>query len=178
MGSFSAASLGPMKAILLATVAAIAIQPLVFILLFLAPMLALGADIPLNDFFGTSLFAALFAAPFIVVVGIPSLLLLRHFNHLSWLSLGCVGFIVAALPVAIYGWSEYSGSSSGGNWYGTPVDFVIDGQKTFYGWLSYAQSILFFALHGLAGGLVFFFVWRCSLGPNNSFKPNALRGSA
>jgi hypothetical protein len=167
-----------MKAILLATIAAIAIQPIVFIVLFMLPMQVMGAGIPASDFFGFPLFAALFSAPFVVAIGIPSLLLLRHFNRLSWLSLGSIGFIAAAIPFAIYGWSDYSGYSSGGNWYGTPVDFVINGQKTLYGWLNYAQSILFFGLHGLAGALVFFFVWRRGLGPNNSFKPKPLRGSA
>ena len=167
-----------MKAILLATIAAIAIQPFVFILLFLLPMLVLGADFPPAEFIGTPLFSALFAAPFVVVIGIPSLLLLRHFNRLSWLSLSSVGFIAAATPIAIYGWSEYPGSSSAGNWYGTPIDFVIDGQKTFFGWLSYAQGVLLFGLHGLAGALAFYFAWRRSLGPNNSFKRKPLRGSA
>lgn len=159
-----------MKAILLATVAAIAIQPFVFVRLFLLPMLVIGASIPAKDFLGIPLFAALLAAPFVIVVGIPSLFLLRHFNRLSWLSLGSIGFVAAALPVAIYGWSDYPGYSSGGNWYGTYVDFVVDGQKTLYGWLSYAQSILFFGLHGLAGGLAFFFVWRRGLGPNRSVR--------
>jgi hypothetical protein len=167
-----------MRAILLATVAAIVIQPFVFIALFLLPLLAMGADISASDFFGLPLLAALFSAPFVVAIGIPSLFLLRHFNRLSWRSLGSIGFIAAALPVAISGWSEYPGLSSGGNWYGTPVDFVVDGQKTLYGWLSYAQSILLFGLHGSAGALVFLFVWRLRLGPNNSFKPNPLRGSA
>jgi hypothetical protein len=97
---------------------------------------------------------------------------------LSGLSLGAVGFIAAALPVAVSGWSDSAGFSSGGNWYGTSVDFVVDGQKTFYGWLSYAQSILSFGLHGLAGALVFLFVWHRWLGPDNSFKPKPLRGSA
>lgn len=165
------------KAILLATIAATAIQPLVFILLFLLPMLALGADIPAKDFFSIPLFSALFAMPFVVVFGIPSLLILRRFNRLSWLSLGSIGLIAAALPVAIYGWSDYPGFSSGGSWYGTPVNFVIDGQKTLYGWLSYAQSILFFGLHGLTGGIVFFSVWHRSQGPNNSFKATSHRGA-
>jgi hypothetical protein len=92
-----------MKAILLATLAAIVVQPFVFFLLFLTPMLILGADMPSKDLFGIPLFAALFAAPFIIVVGIPALLLLRYFNRLSGLAFGAVGFIAAALPVAVSG---------------------------------------------------------------------------
>ena len=162
-----------MKAISLATIAAIAVQPFVFFFLFLAPMLLLGADISPKDLFGIPLFAALFAAPFVVVIGIPALLLLRRVNRLSWLSLGIVGFIVAALPFAFSGWSDSVGYSSGGNWYGTPVDFVVNGQKTIYGWLSYFQSIIFFGLHGLAGALAFYFTWRRSLGPNYAIKVTA-----
>jgi hypothetical protein len=159
-----------MKAILLATAAAIAIQPFVLFAWFLLPALIDGNHVSPNDLFGIPLFAALVAAPFVVVVGIPSLLLLRHFEYLSWWSLGTIGLVVAALPVAIYGWSEYAGFSSAGSWYGTPVDFVINGQKTFYGWLNYAQSIVLFGLHGFTGALAFFFVWRHSLSPNSSSK--------
>ena len=167
-----------MKAILLATLAAIIVQPFVFFLLFFSPALLAGAHIPLKQLFDIPLFAAVFAVPFVVALGIPAHLLLRRFNRLSWRSLGTFGFIVAALPVAIFGFSDYSGYSSGGNWYGTPVEFVVNGQKTFYGWLSYAQGVLFFGLHGLAGALVFHFVWRRTLGPNISLKRTGLRPAA
>ena len=159
-----------MKAILLATAAAIAIQPFVLFAWFLLPMLIAGGHVSANDLFGIPLFAALVATPFVVVAGIPAFLLLRRFKCLSWWSLGTIGLVVAALPVAVYGWSEYAGFSSAGNWYGAPVDFVINGQKTFYGWLNYVQSVVFFGLHGFVGALAFFFAWRRSLGPNRSFK--------
>ena len=164
---------GPMKAILLATIAAITVQPVVFFFLILSPVLFAGGHMSPQDLFGLPLFAALFAAPFVVVLGIPAHLTLRHFNRLSWWSLGAFGFLVAALPVAIYGYSDYSGYSSGGNWYGTSVDFVINGQKTFYGWLSYVQDVVFLGLHGFAGALAFFFVCRRSSIPNSSFKTDA-----
>jgi len=165
-----------MKAILFATSAAIVVQPFIFFLLILAPALLAGAHIPLNDLIDLPLSAALFALPFVVLVGIPAALLLRHIKCLSWWSLGAVGFFVAALPVAIFGWSEYPGYSSGGNWYGTPVEFVVNGQKTFYGWLEYAQGVLFFGLHGLAGALAFYFIWRRTFGSGNfteltNFRP-------
>jgi len=159
-----------MKALLLATAAAIAIQPFILFAWFLLPALIAGGPVSPGDLFGLPLFAAVLATPVIIVVGIPSLLLLRHFKYLSWWSLGTIGLVVAALPVAVYGWSEYAGFSSAGNWYGTPVDFVINGQKTFYGWLNYAQSVVCFGLHGFAGALAFFFVWRRASGPNHSFE--------
>jgi hypothetical protein len=159
-----------MKAILLATVAAIAVQPLVLFAWLFLPALIAGDTVPPKDLVGMSLFSALLASPFVVVVGIPAFLLLRYFRHLSWWSLGTIGLVVAACPVAVFGLFEYAGYSSGGNWYGTPVEFVINGQKTFYGWLSYAQSVVFFGLHGFVGALAFFIVWRRSLGPNHSFE--------
>jgi hypothetical protein len=159
-----------MKPILYASFAAIAIQPIVFVMLFLLPMVALGAEISRKDFLSLPLFSALIAVPFVVIVGIPSLIILRHFNRLSWRSLGAVGFIAAALPIAIYSWSDYPGYSSGGNWYGAPADFVINGRKTPFGWLQYAQGILEFGLHGLIGALVFYLVWHRWSGPNNRFE--------
>jgi hypothetical protein len=149
-----------MKAILIATVSAIAIQPFVLFAWFLLPALITDGHVSLSDLLGIPLFAALISVPFVIVVGIPALLLLRHFKWLSWWSLGMVGLVVAALPVAVYGWSEYAGFSSTGNWYGTPVEFVVNGNKTFYGWLNYAQSVVFFGFHGFVGALAFFFVWR------------------
>ena len=51
------------------------------------------------------------------------------------------------------------GFSSGGNWYGQYFDFVKDGEYTIYGWLNYAEGILWFGIHGLAGAMVFYRVW-------------------
>jgi hypothetical protein len=124
-----------MKAILLATVAAIAVQPLVLLAWLFLPALIAGDTVPPKDIVGMSLFSALLASPFVVVVGIPAFLLLRYFRHLSWWSLGTIGLVVAACPVAVFGLFEYAGYSSGGNWYGTPVEFVINGQKNFL-WLA------------------------------------------
>lgn len=159
-----------MKAILLATVAAIAAQPFVFILLVVLPLLVIRGDFPMTELFGILLYSAVISAPFVVVIGIPSLFLLRGFNLLSWQSLGAFGFIVAAMPIAIYGWSEYPGYSSAGDWYGTSVTFVIAGRKTYYGWINYAWDIMLFALHGLVGGLVFYFVWSRVMGFDNLQK--------
>ena len=159
-----------MKAILLATVAAITIQPFVFILFVLSPILVIGGEIQFMEFFGISFYSALISVPFIVTIGIPSLFVLRRFNLLTWQSLGAVGFIVAAIPIAIYGWSEYPGYSSAGGWYGSSVTFVIEGRKTFYGWVQYARDILLFAIHGLVGGLVFYFVWCRAMRSNKSIK--------
>ena len=162
--------LAPMRATLFATVAAIAVQPFVFVLLIVLPLLVVGSDIPLTELFGILLYSALISAPFVAAIGIPSLFVLRRFDCLSWQSLGAVGFIFSAIPIAIYGWSEYPGYSSAGDWYGTSVIFVVEGRKTFYGWVQYARDILLFAIHGLVGGLVFYFVWCRAMRSDKSIK--------
>ena len=149
-----------MRAILLATVAAILVQPIVFFLLFLTPALIDGAHITQSDLFGLPLLAALFSVPFVVVLGIPAFILLRHINCVSPAPLSAVGFVAAAVPFGIFGWSECQGCSSGGNWYGTPVDFVLNGHRTYYGWLEYFQGIVFYGIHGLVGALAFLVAWR------------------
>jgi hypothetical protein len=167
-----------MRPIIAASLLAIAVQPIVFLLWIALPPLIAGDDLPLADMASTSLFAAVIAIPFVLLIGIPSALVLRRFGHLRWLPLAAIGFISAALPIAINLPGGDSGSSSGGNFYGRAVDYVIAGEPTIWGWLSYAQSVLFFGLHGLIGASVFYLVWRRGMGPNNSFKPKPLRGSA
>jgi hypothetical protein len=167
-----------MRDIIAASLLAIAVQPLVFLLWVALPPLIAGADVPLAGMASTSLFAAVVAVPFVLLIGIPSALLLRRFGHLRWLQLAAIGFVTAALPIAANLPGGGSGYSSGGNFYGRVVDYVVAGEPTIWGWLSYAQSVLFFGLHGLIGASVFYLVWRRSMGPNNSFKPNPLRGSA
>ena len=169
-----------MKAIIFATISAVVVQPIAFFALFLAPSLLAGASLTRSDLFGLPMFAAIIAIPFIVLIGIPSFLILRRLHRLSWLSLAATGIFGAALPLAIFGWpaNRYSGYSSGGNWHGRSVEFFVNGVPTIYGWLGYAQGIMQFALHGLVGALVFYFVWRRVNDPNNSFKPTSLRGAA
>ena len=165
-------------AALVSSLAALAVQPLVLFVWAFIPFLVLGAELPWDQAGLMCLMAVLFAIPFVVLIGIPSALLLQRAGRLKWWPLALIG---AAAGAVFAGWSGPGGDagfSSGGNWYGKPVDFVVNGEPTFYGWLSYLQSVAAFALHGLAGATAFFHSWVCSMGPNNSFKPNPLRGSA
>ena len=125
-----------------------------------------------------SFYSVLFAAPFVLLVGVPLSLILWRIGRFRWWPLAASGALAGALFV---GWDIPGGDpgySSGGNWYGQPVQFVVAGVPTLYGWLSYMQSILAFALHGFVGATTFYVVWASVLRPNNSFKPNPLRGSA
>lgn len=156
-----------MKAIFFAAISAIAVQPIAFFVLFLAPSLLAGAHLNGSDLFDLPIFVAIIAVPFVVLIGVPSFLILRHLHRVSWLTLTATGVLGAALPSAIFSWpvGRYSGYSSGGTWHGRYVEFFVNGVPTFYGWLSYAEGTMQFALHGLAGALVFLFVWRRVKGP-------------
>jgi hypothetical protein len=152
-----------MKARLLATLAAIAVQPIVFCAWFLLPLALRGADISPREASSILLYVVLFATCFVVFLGLPAFLILKRFNRLNWRSVSLLGFIIASVPLAIYSWpvgSRWSGYSSGGNWHGRQVDFYSDGVATTYGWLNYGEGILAFGLQGLAGALIFYFVWR------------------
>ena len=165
-------------AVMTSVLAALAVQPLVLFLWAFIPLLLQGAELPWNQVGVMCLMAMLFAAPFIVVLGIPSALLLQRSGRLKWWPLALIGTVAGMIFVAWSGPGSDSGFSSGGNWYGKHVDFVVNGKPTLYGWLSYLQSVVAFGLHGLAGATAFYFSWVHSLGPNNSFKPRPLRGSA
>ena len=163
---------------MLSALSAIAIQPLVMLCWFLLPWALAGEAPPWLQVAAFSLYAALFAAPFVLFLGVPLSLALDHFGLLRWWPLAFAGVVSAALLVA---WSIPGGDagySSGGNWYGKPVDFIVAGKPTLYGWLNYLQTVLVFALHGLVGATVYHWVWVRSMRPNNSFKPKPLRGSA
>ncbi|MFZ6749353.1 hypothetical protein [Undibacterium sp. Ren11W] len=169
-----------MKAIVLASIAAIFVQPLCFLVVFFVPTLFNGADILSMDVLRMSLFASVIATPFVILVGIPSLLILRRLNRLSSFIFAVIGFVVSSAAVALLGWPgfTYSGYSSGGNWHGRYVHFVVDGVTTTYGWLNYIEGVLMFGLHGLVGAIVLHFVWRCSIEGNNSFMLLPFRGAA
>jgi hypothetical protein len=150
-----------MKAIAIAAVAAVLIQPVVFFGWFGIPALLTG------DLVGrVSLFMALVsiavAIPFVLLIGVPSFLLLRRFNRLTPGKLILAGFAGAAIPAAAITWplGRYPGYSSGGSWHGFPVEYFVNGVPTVYGWLSYVEGVLMYGVHGLVGAFVFFLVWR------------------
>lgn len=122
------------------------------------------------------LMAILYAVPFVLFLGIPLTLVLQRIERLKWWPLGLIGATAGGVFAGSAGPGGGEGFSSGGNWYGKYVDFIIDGDPTIYGWLSYLQSVGAFALHGLVGASAFYLVWvHC---PNNSSKPTPLRGAA
>ena len=163
---------------MVSSIAAMVIQPVVLLLWLVLPTILSGADFPWMDLGPIFFYSVLFAAPFVLLLGVPLSLLLWHIGRFRWWPLAVAGALAGAI---FAGWDlpgGDSGYSSGGNWYGQRVDFVVAGVPTLYGWLSYIQSVLAFALHGFVGATAYYKVWASVLRPNNSFKPNPLRSTS
>ena len=150
-----------------AAVAAVLVQPLVLVVWIFLPALVEGAHFSITDIaevMALSGYVWLFATGFVLALGIPLFLILRRINRATWPLVSAAGFTAGAIPVAIYSWPLWSSSKgsysgySGGNWHGKYVEFTRDGEHTIYGWFSYAESVLMFGVHGLAGAIVFYCV--------------------
>lgn len=152
-----------MKTILVASLLAIAIQPLVFVFyMAILPMIA-GEDVPLADIGSISIIVMVVATPFVLFVGIPSALWLRRIGHLRFLTITAIGVFLAALPIAIWRLPVgNSGFSLGGNFYGHIEPFIVEGKPTIWGLLDYAQAVFLFGLHGFVGASVFHVAFRPS----------------
>ena len=98
-----------------------------------------------------------------LVLGLPLFLILRSMRK----KVGAVpcalgGFLVGAVPVGLFVLSsaiEMSGHQS--EWIGGKAT-VINGATTLAGWIEYAQSVGFWGLLGIAGGLSFWGAMRVS----------------
>jgi hypothetical protein len=142
----------------IAAISAVAVQPLV-LAARIAPDL-FGSKEPMYGvgFFLIAVVAVAAAAT--LLIGIPVFLALRKFQRDGWTSLGVAGFLTGALPF-VFSWpSRMEGYSSGQNWHGKYVALYIDGTPTKYAWLTYAENLALFGLHGSIGALVFYAVWR------------------
>ena len=151
-----------MVPVTVASLAAIAIQPLIAILWILGPSYLAGLSVSAHSLGEVSGWVVLFAAAFVLILGLPAFLVLRRFDRVTARNLGAAGFLIASIPFAALGWPGYPhpGYSAGGNWHGRPVEFVVDGVTTVYGWLHYVEGVFIYGVHGLTGALVFLFVWR------------------
>lgn len=144
--------------IFMAFIAAVAVQSLV-LLLRIAPYFFAAP----TELYGLAEFLVavmMVAAVAILLLGIPTFLLLRKFGLVNWTSLGIAGLCLGMLPAALSWPRRLAGYSAGQNWHGHYVDTYIQGVPTVYAWLTYAEGVLFFGLHGLSGALVFYAVWR------------------
>lgn len=156
---------------MVSSIVALLAQPIVLVVWLALPIVLAGGDMSWSDLGPIFFYSILFAVPFVLLLGVPLSFVLWRLGRFHWRLLASAGTVAGAL---FAGWDlpgGDSGYSSGGNWYGRNVDFVVAGVPTLYGWLSYFQSVLVFALHGLAGATAYYWVWTSVLHPNHSFKP-------
>ena len=159
-------TLGLMRAIAAASIAATLVQPVGFAAIVFLPVLITGEKIgSLNPeqahFFVANVLFVAFAH--VMLLGIPAFLLLRKWKRLHVRTISSAGFIAGAVPVAAFSWPlrrDWTGFSSGGNYHGHYVRFIEDGTFTLYGWLSYVESVATFGLLGVLGAVVFWIVWH------------------
>jgi hypothetical protein len=143
----------------IASVAAVAVQPLVFAARFAPDYFA--SPQPLYGIGFMLLSVVVVAAAAVLLLGIPTVFLFRKFQRTGWTSFGIAGFVLGALPVGALSWpGRLEGFSSGENWHGKYVESYINGVPTIYAWLTYVENVMYFGLHGLVGALVFYAVWR------------------
>ena len=165
-----------MRSVVVAALAAIVVQPFVFSTWFFAPLLLGGAVVSAFDLLQPSTFVLVFAAGFVIVLGVPIFLLLRHLGHARVGPVSLSGLLVGAIPIAIYSWPlrfTCAGCFHSGTWHGSHVDFEVNGVPTLYGWLRYLEGVLVWGVHGLIGAFIFFLVWRRMHGRNNALEQNA-----
>lgn len=83
------------------------------------------------------------------------------------------GLCLGMLPPALSWPRRLEGYSAGQNWHGKYVDTYVDGVPTSYAWLTYAEGVLYFGLHGLVGALAFYAVLRYKEGAAKSAASGA-----
>jgi len=151
-----------MKALITSSMAALLVQPIVFLLWFVIPGVIAGGQLPLGEMGEISLFIVALAAIHLLCFGLPAFYLLKAMKRLGWTSIGMAGFVIGSFAIAWFGWPVDlgHGSSFGGNWHGTYREFVVDGKTTWFGWMRYAESVIVFGMQGLAGAWSFLATWR------------------
>jgi len=168
-----------MRALLLPSLAALAVQPVVFLLHTLVPQLLAGRTGPVYGLATVVVSIVLFAAAHLLFLGIPAFLFMRNRGRATAARMTAAGFVCGLPFIAVLGWpSRYGpGVSGGSTWHGEYREMLVNGVPTVWAWLSYAEGLAFFGLQGATGGLAFYAVWL-KLRPNNSSKPTPLRGAA
>jgi len=101
---------------------------------------------------------------YVLILGLPTYFLLRYFKIVRWWSTLVAGFILGAVPMAIFTWPlKYPGLKTSSSVNG--VQTMIDGVPTMAGWIQFIEGVSFFGACGLVAALAFWLV-----APNNAFK--------
>jgi hypothetical protein len=105
------------------------------------------------------LMSLIVSATHLIVLGLPTVLLLRKLGIFHWWSLVISGFIIGCIPMALFSWPAYSKDSS---YVENGVATVVDGVLTSAGWLSYIQGVGITGGLGALTGLTFWLAWTRS----------------
>ncbi len=154
-----------MRAIALGCLAAILVQPFVYLLWGAVALSADAAALP--AVMGVLEWVVVVAGAFVVVVWVPLFVLLGWLGRQNRATVLACGALLAAVPAAVRGWppaTVCAGCSSAGRWHGHFVQFEASGVLTPYAWLRYLEGVAQFGVHGLVGALAFYAVWRRSAG--------------
>jgi hypothetical protein len=154
-----------MRAFVLGSLAAILVQPFVYLLWGAVAVPAGSAALP--AVMAVLEWVVVVAGAFVVVVWGPLFLLLGWLGRTDRATVLACGALLAAVPAAVRGWppaTACAGCSSAGRWHGHFVQFQASGVLTPYAWLRYLEGVAQFGVHGLAGALAFYVVWRRSAG--------------
>jgi hypothetical protein len=99
------------------------------------------------------------AAAHVLVLGGPAYALLKWRGYVRWWSTVLTGFVLAAIPVALFTWPlRYPELKTTASFNG--VQTMVEGTPTAAGWTQYAHGVLFFGACGALSGFVFWLVWR------------------
>lgn len=147
---------------LLPPIAALAIQPVVFLIYTGLPFAFSSSDsFPWDQLPAMAALVMAFALPHLLFLGIPVFLLLRWKGRLSFPWIALSGFLIGMLLPLIVGWPRACpGCGYSAGFHGQTRDLMVDGKTTLYGWLAFAESGVTLGLHGVAGALAFYFTWK------------------
>ncbi len=110
------------------------------------------------------------SAAHVVLLGTPTYFFLRKLNKIRWWSTIASGFVLGAIPMAVFIWPlQHTNLKTSATVNG--IQTMIDGIPTLAGWLQYAEGVGFLGGLGAVGGLAFWLSWR--LGPQQGAPGDA-----
>ena len=95
---------------------------------------------------------------FVLLLGLPAFLILRWAKAVKWWSTVGTGFLLGAIPAAIFSWPVHSERNFSASVNGVPT--IIDGVPTLEGWLQFTYGAVLLGFLGAAGAMAFWLVWR------------------
>ena len=91
----------------------------------------------------------------VVFIGIPVYLLLRRFNKATTLNLAIVGVVIPGVVYTIIDFITGTSGSFGHTYHGTYRQMIVDGERTFWGWLSIFEQGIIFCIYGAVAAATF-----------------------